>query len=550
MADPSLGYLLHVILAIVVVSIAESGSTTGLRAPWVVPCLAGLAYVPAVFARTSARRGRFRFARICVQAIGLLPVALFAVALLILGWYETIADSFGEAAGLAAWPHPALFLVLSPFVLYGLVAIDARARAVESLPEEVRRQRRFHARMLFAALTPFAVFVLATWAIGTHESLRVHIEEVGAFGAAFALVLLTSLVVLLPFLLTRAWNTRPLPAGPVRAVLEQVADRAGFRCRDLYVWDTEHLVANAAIVGLVPHARAVLFSDALLSMLDLRELVAVFGHEVGHAKRRHVLLFVTWAVAFLMALDVVLSLAAPQTATDALLWAAPLVLVGIFGFRWMSRRFELDADLFAAEVTGDPEALASALLRVGGPGSMKKSSWRHFSTEKRLAFLQSVSADPSQARAFRTRLRVLSRLAIVMLLLAMAGQAWVLRDSWHEGHLMAELRLGRYADAETRLVRIEGPNSDLERVVATVAALGEDVSIARTEAAALAATREGRAQDAADLVEVLCLRGRPLEWVLDALTSGEAPVEVRSPAKRDSEWFAALAARGSTGAAQ
>jgi len=535
-----LGYLLHVILAIAVVSVAESGQTTGWRAPWVVPWLAGLAYVPAVLAKSAALRGRFVLASRYLHLVRLSPVASFAVAVLVLGWYEWVHAWLSPEEGPTTWPGPALLAVLAPFVLYGLVAIDAHVRANESLPSVIRRQRRFHARMFLATLAPFVLFVFVTWALGSNESVRVHVEEVAAFGAIFAVVLLVVFVLLLPRLLTWAWSTRPIPAGPVRAVLERLAARAGFRCRDLFVWNTEHLVANAAIVGLVPIGRAVLFTDALLSMLSLRELVAVFGHEVGHAKRRHVLVFVAWALAFLMALDALLVVTEPRDTTDALLFAGPLIVAGLIGFRWMSRRFELDADLYATEVTGDPDALASALVRVGGPHGMQRSSWRHFSTEKRLAFLNRVAREPGFARRFRGRLRRVAGLALVVFVLASAGQAWVLTRSWHEGHLMAALRLGRYAEAAERLDRIDDADEVLGRVVATVALLGQDVSVERTEKAALAAAHAGRWQEAADLVEVLVLRGRPLGWVLDALASGEVN---GASSERDARWVAALRAR-------
>lgn len=532
-----MSYLLHVVLAIVVVSIAESGWTTGWRAPLVVPFLAGLAYVPAVLARLAALRGRFRAAQRYDRLLGLFPVGAFAAAVLVLGWYETTVGWLGVEPGLNAWPHPALFVVLAPFVLYALVAIDARARSLEGRRDEVRRQRRFHTRMLLAALAPFGLFVVATWALGTSEPVRVHIEEVGAFGAAFALLLLLSFVLLLPYLLTAAWSTHPLPAGPVRDVLERVAARAGFRCRNLYVWDTDHLVTNAAIVGLVPRGRAVLFSDALLSMLDLRELIAVFGHEVGHAKRRHVLVFIAWAVAVMLGYDLMIGTIAPQSPSALALWSLPLLAVGVFGFRWMSRRFELDADLYATEVTGDPEALASALLRVGGPHGMSKSSWRHFSTEKRLTFLRTVASDARSRRAFRRRLAWVSGLVAALFVAAAVGQAWYLAGSWHEGHLIAELRLGRYAEAGARLERLDDPDAGLERVVGAVRALGTGVSVELTEEAALAALRAGEVQRAADLVEVLCLRGRPLEWVLPALESDEAPSAAPG---RDERWLSAL----------
>ena len=62
-------------------------------------------------------------------------------------------------------------------------------------------------------------------------------------------------------------------------------------------------MANAAIVGFLPGHRTVLFSDSLLAGLPPRELAAVFAHEIGHARRHHVLVFGAWTLVFFLAGD-------------------------------------------------------------------------------------------------------------------------------------------------------------------------------------------------------------------------------------------------------
>ena len=170
------------------------------------------------------------------------------------------------------------------------------------------------------------------------------------------------------------------------------------------MWRTGNLMANAAIVGVSARSRVVMFSDSLLSILSLRELASVFAHEMGHAVRHHVWIFIAWAMAFFLAADQWTHLLADAGE----LWTS-LALLGTVGlwalsFGWMSRRFELEADLFSLELLGDLEGLVSALERVG-PRERDASGWRHFSTAKRVDFLLRAAQDPAWARRFRSRLR-------------------------------------------------------------------------------------------------------------------------------------------------
>ena len=77
----------------------------------------------------------------------------------------------------------------------------------------------------------------------------------------------------------------------MRDRLERLARRLGFRCTDILVWDTGHVVVNAGVTGALPWFRYVLLTDALVDCLDDHEIAAVFGHEIGHIAHRHLLYF-------------------------------------------------------------------------------------------------------------------------------------------------------------------------------------------------------------------------------------------------------------------
>src|SRR5262249_17869653 len=127
---------------------------------------------------------------------------------------------------------------------------------------------------------------------------------------------------------------------------------------------------NAAVMGIFPGTRFVLLSDALLAGMSDREIEAVFGHEAGHVRHRHIqhfllFAFVGWiAVAGIMeilARDVYVAGFAgktPALAVQGVGVVATVVIWGV-GFGWVSRRFERQADLFGARcVTADHEGCA------------------------------------------------------------------------------------------------------------------------------------------------------------------------------------------------
>jgi STE24 endopeptidase len=137
--------------------------------------------------------------------------------------------------------------------------------------------------------------------------------------------------------------------------------------------------SNAYFTGIGKVKRIVLF-DTLIQQMTHAEIVAVLAHEIGHWKLRHILKRLVVAEGML--------LGGMWCAWQAVQWKGLPGLVGmeegsffarliILGFiasllmfpltpfsSWLSRRNEWDADRFACAITGDPESLASALIKL------------------------------------------------------------------------------------------------------------------------------------------------------------------------------------------
>lgn len=258
---------------------------------------------------------------------------------------------------------------------------------------------------------------------------------------------LAALLVGFPLLLKRLWPTEPLPPGALRARLEAAAARLDLRVRDLLVWKTDGRVVNAVVTGLAPRVRYVIFTDALLAEFDDDELEAIFAHEAGHVRRRHL---ASRALALLLPvlLFLVCRRAFPNAVAAQSAWLArhglsvalqgPLLLllgVGSYGlgvFAAYSRLLEHEADLFACQGASgigsaeSSERFVAALEKLGRAAGLRRTAagWLHPSIAGRAAFLAALAAAPDRQRRFTRRLRVLRHLIFGLTLASLLGLLW------------------------------------------------------------------------------------------------------------------------------
>ncbi len=171
----------------------------------------------------------------------------------------------------------------------------------------------------------------------------------------------------------------PLEDAPLRARIEQLMRKCGFKSSGLFVMDgsrrSNH--GNAYFTGFGKTKRIVFF-DTLLSRLDVSEIEAVLAHELGHFKRRHVIKRIAWSFAmslvflwvlgylmqqdwFYQGLGVSVS-SVPSTAMALLLF---FLVMPAFTFLFQpmaslySRKHEFEADEYAAR-----NASATDLMRA------------------------------------------------------------------------------------------------------------------------------------------------------------------------------------------
>jgi len=173
----------------------------------------------------------------------------------------------------------------------------------------------------------------------------------------------------------------PLDSGELKDALLDYARSTQFPLDGITVIDGSRrsAKANAFFTGFGSHKRIALF-DTLVEKQTTPELVAIVAHEVGHYKRRHILKGLALSLAHTGVLFWLLSLFLDrQGLFDAFAVGEPSVHAGLVFFGLLftpielvlsvlvnsfSRKYEFEADAFAADTTGSAEPLITALKKL------------------------------------------------------------------------------------------------------------------------------------------------------------------------------------------
>lgn len=221
---------------------------------------------------------------------------------------------------------------------------------------------------LLAALT--ALFLGAGYAIGGPTGMLIALVFAG--GMNLFSYWNSDRIVLAMYRATEvgADHPEPLVRNYAADVLE-MAERAGLPAPKVYVIDQDQ--PNAFATGRDPAHAAVAATRGLLQMLDRREIRGVMAHELAHVKNRDTLTM-TITATIAGAIGALANFAFFFGGRDengrpgGIVGAVALAIIGPMaaGLVQMaiSRGREYEADREGAEISGDPQALASALQKI------------------------------------------------------------------------------------------------------------------------------------------------------------------------------------------
>jgi len=220
------------------------------------------------------------------------------------------------------------------------------------------------------------LFMLGIYALIRKTGARWWLWGGGLAAGSMALIVMAA-----PSVIEPMFNDyKPVPQGEVRTALEQIADDVGIPHDRIFMYDgsrqSERFTANVSGIG--PTAR-IAISDVALKEASLAEVRAVTGHEAGHYKLghiwRYVVIFPLLAMVMFFLLNRLFVPTARLLGSDAQLGEARglpvfMVVTSVVGLlaqpvtNSLTRIGETEADAYSLATVGEPDALASALVKT------------------------------------------------------------------------------------------------------------------------------------------------------------------------------------------
>ena len=162
-------------------------------------------------------------------------------------------------------------------------------------------------------------------------------------------------------------NFEPLPDGPLRTQVLELADQEGVQVDDVLVADASRRTTtlNAYVSGFGSSRRVVVY-DNLVDDVDDRQILSVVAHELGHARHDDVLtgslLGAAGALFGVGLLGLLIGgqgrMGDPRQVPRVLALVAVATLLASPVQNGISRRIETRADVDSLRATHDPEAFA------------------------------------------------------------------------------------------------------------------------------------------------------------------------------------------------
>jgi len=267
-------------------------------------------------------------------------------------------------------------------------------QALLGIPFDLYRTFRLEARYGFNTTTPrlwfadllkgvaITVILLGGLAAGALALVRWSPAWWWLWVWGFLAVVSLFLMYLSPYVIEPLFNKfEPVKEAGLEDEIRVMAERAGLTVSRVMQVDasrrSQH--SNAYFTGIGRVKRIVLY-DTLIRQMTHQEILAVLAHEIGHWKKGHI-----WKQ---LVMTEVGALLACYAAWWLLGWGGLPGLIGLHGVSfaaqltilaflgsmlafpftpfssWLSRRHEWEADRYATELSGQPEALASALIKL------------------------------------------------------------------------------------------------------------------------------------------------------------------------------------------
>jgi Zn-dependent protease with chaperone function len=262
-----------------------------------------------------------------------------------------------------------------------------------SLREEYRTPLSY-ATMQINFLIPFVIpFTLLSLVFDSTFLIK---NEIVLLAISVASIFL--LLILFPVALQSFWGCRPIEDKILRDRLENFCKKLRFKNAGILTWSVMKHALTAAIIGIVPRFRYVMFTDRILRELPPESLEAILAHEIAHSKRGH-LIFYPFILLGISAAGALVFLAIGDSVTSPIfaffIYAATALIYMRIVFGYFSRIFERQADLYVFEAGVPHHHMLYALDYIGTASGNTHliPNWHHYGIQERIDFLSQAAID-------------------------------------------------------------------------------------------------------------------------------------------------------------
>jgi len=313
-------------------------------------------------------------------------VSIFSLALLLAFWFcggfnrlDLLVRAWGFGSIVNGLIYSAILIlgysiIMLPFTIYSTFVIEQRFGFNRTTPR-IFIMDRIKGLLLAVLLgMPLLAGILALFEYG------------GSFAWLYCWAAVTLYLLIIEFIapnwIMPVFNKfTPLEDGELRSSIMSYAGSVHFPIGNIFVMDgsKRSSKSNAFFTGFGRNKRIALF-DTLIAQHTVSELVAVLAHEIGHYKKNHIILSLAISILHFGLLFFLLSLFINSTGlyqafymdqrsvyTSIIFFGmlyTPVEVVLSLLMNILSRKFEYDADRFAATTVNDPGSMVDALKKL------------------------------------------------------------------------------------------------------------------------------------------------------------------------------------------
>jgi len=324
--------------------------------------------------------------------------------------------------------------------LMGIAVFHFSLTYIHHRSSEAARQSRWSTailelRMLIPFALPFLIFTFLYDLIKFYPNR--HFQEIVQKSQETPLGILLTVIgsiffiflvmVLLPPIIQWFWQCKKLEKGPMLDKINHLCEKAHFKNAGIKTWGIMNQSLTAAIIGILPRFRYIIFTKRLLREMEPEWIEAVLTHEIGHNYRRHLVIYpfiifgmilCTGLFSLFFSEGIVTFFNRELEREQSPIWLTlypftifiPYAIIIMLYFRYIfgffSRLFERQADLHVFTLGTPPEHMISALNYIGNAtGTRNDPNWHHYSIQQRVDFLEKASTDHSEITKHHRKVR-------------------------------------------------------------------------------------------------------------------------------------------------